>query len=519
MIIAYSREWQYKDIGDRKQFFVDDDVVACVRNVKRTYHSPKKHPANPLIQRDQPWEVLIYPRANSFNVIYDPAERLFKCWYEDQFEFFGVDNERAELCRSRIYYAESEDGLHWRKPGMGKLFLDGRNTNTVFSYPPYEIAAELSVLLDEHDPDPARRYKAVYVLRSPNANRPKRSTMPAPHCAGVSLAFSPNGIDWTPFEGNPIVTHWGGDAQILTYDPIDRKYVLNGRADMKWATSHPESDPWFFPVYPGNVPGIWGTRRCQYRHESEDCIHWTKGELMLEPGPDDNLQDAYYDFIPWRAGELHLGILNVFHEVDNTLDMELLYSRDGKAWQHLPGRRPLIARGPEGSYDSYMLETTNPPVVVGDELWIYYGGGSVHHDWWIFGQAQRLDVPEAKDPRFAYDGFHICLATLRLDGWVSLDATIREGYIETKPVFSAGKHLFINGRCAAGGTIQVEVMDNWNHVWPGYGKADCQTFTGDSVHHKVAWTGGDAVNMIPGIVKLRFHLRDAELYSFQIADS
>ncbi len=44
MIIAYAREWQYKDIGSRKQFFVDDDIVACVRNVKRTYHSPRKHP-------------------------------------------------------------------------------------------------------------------------------------------------------------------------------------------------------------------------------------------------------------------------------------------------------------------------------------------------------------------------------------------------------------------------------------------------------------------------------------------
>jgi hypothetical protein len=517
MIIAYSREWQYKEIGSNRQLFFDDDVIACVRNVKRTVHTPKKHPANPLMKRDKPWEVLPYFRSPCFNVIRDPADGLFKCWYEDQYEFFGVDNERAEIARDRIYYAQSRDGVNWEKPPLGKLILDGHNTNTIFSYPPYESASCMSVLLDEHDPDPERRFKGVYVHRSLNANRPKRSSMPAPHCAGISLAFSSNGIDWTPYAGNPIITTWGGDVEVLTYDSIDRKYILYGRAHMKWSTAHPDSDPWFFPVYPGAVEGIWTTRRCQYRHESTDCIHWSKGELIFEPGPDDNLQDAHYCFVPWRADEMHLGILGVFHEVDNTFDIELCHSRDGKAWNRFPTHQPIMARGPEGSYDCYMLETPTQPLVVGDEIWIYYGGANIHHDWWIFGQMQGLDVPEAKDPTYAYNGSHLCLATLRLDGWVSLDATIREGYVETKPVFSTGAHLYINGRCDPDGYIQVEVMDNWNHVWPGYGKNECHTFTGDSVRHKVAWTAGDAVNMIPGIVKLRFHLRNAELYSFQIA--
>ena len=518
MIIAYSREWQYKDVGSCRQLFLDDDVIACVRNVKRTQHTPEKHPANPLIYRDKPWEVLPYPRVNSFNVFRDPADGLFKCWYEDQFEFFGVDYEQADLCRSRIYYAQSEDGIHWEKPGLGKLFLDGHNTNTVFSYPPHETSAEMSVLLDLHEPDPARRFKAVYVVRSPNANRPKRSPMLGPHSTGVSIAFSPDGIDWTPYEGNPIITTWGGDAQILTYDSLDDKYVLYGRADMKWAGSHPDADPWFYPVYPGGVEGIWTTRRCVYRLESPDCIHWSDAQLILEPGANDNLQDAYYDFVAWREDEMLLGILNILHEVDNTLDMELVYSRDGVGWQRFPNQQPLIPRGPEGSHDCYMLETTNPPLVVGDELFLYYGGANVHHDWWIFGKAQGLDVPEAQDPCYAQNGFHVCLATLRLDGWVSLDATLREGYVETKPLFSTGSHLFISGRCGPDGYIEVEVMVNWNRVWPSYGRADCETFRGDEVRHRVRWSSGDAVNVIPGSVKLRFHLRNAELYSFQFAD-
>jgi len=519
VIIAYSRDWQYKDIGDRRQLFIDDDVIACVRNVKRTQHSARKHPANPLIVRDQPWEGIPYFRTNSFNVVQDPADGLFKCWYEDQFEFFGVDDAKAEICDDRIYYARSRDGIVWEKPPMGKLFVDGRNTNTVFSYPPYSGVGTPSVLLDLWDADPARRYKAVYIQKLFNSNHPKRSTYRAHHSVGVSMAFSPNGIDWTPYAGNPILPYWGSDVQILTYDEIDHKYLIHGRAESFHLSPHPDSQNWFLPVYPDQPAGIGNTRRCTCRTESQDCIHWTQPEQMLVPGSEDNLQDSYYSFVPWRAGEMHLGALEILHQVDNTLDTELLYSRDGRHWQRFPGHQPLISRGQDDSYDSLQIEFSTQPLRVGDELWLYYGGNNIHHDWWIFGRQEGLDVPEARDPTLVRDGHHLCLATLRLDGWVSLDATIREGYVETKPVFSTGAHLFINGRCQPGGTIQVEVMDNWNHVWPGYGKADCRIFSGDSVHHKVAWTAGDAVHMIPGIVKLRFHLRNAELYSFQIADS
>ncbi len=119
----------------------------------------------------------------------------------------------------------------------------------------------------------------------------------------------------------------------------------------------------------------------------------------------------------------------------------------------------------------------------------------------------------------AKNGHHLCLATLRLDGYVSLDATVREGWIETKPLFSLGKNLYINGQCEPDGYIQVEVMDHWNNVWSEYAKDKCQTFTGDSTHHHVKWSGKETVHKIRGPVKLRIYLKNALLYSFQLADS
>ncbi len=42
---------------------------------------------------------------------------------------------------------------------------------------------------------------------------------------------------------------------------------------------------------------------------------------------------------------------------------------------------------------------------------------------------------------------------------------------------------------------------------------------GDAVRHPVKWSGRETVNEISGGVKLKFYLRDAELYGFQFADS
>ena len=66
------------------------------------------------------------------------------------------------------------------------------------------------------------------------------------------------------------------------------------------------------------------------------------------------------------------------------------------------------------------METPTAPIVVDDQIWIYYGGMNVHHDWWISGQQAGIDLPEVHDPALSENGHHLCLATLRLDGWVAL---------------------------------------------------------------------------------------------------
>src|SRR3989304_980177 len=187
--VAYSPGTVYKDVGTTRQLFIDDDVVAVVKTVTRRQHTPKKHSGNPLIRRDKPWEGNTYFRNSTFNVIRDPADGLFKCWYEDYYDYFGTDKSKI-FQGNRVYYAQSEDGVNWKKPLLGKHRVGGHDTNTVASYPPYSMVSCTSVLLDEREPDPARRFKMVFFRRVQDINLPKK-VPGSRHSGGLCMMFSP----------------------------------------------------------------------------------------------------------------------------------------------------------------------------------------------------------------------------------------------------------------------------------------------------------------------------------------
>ena len=520
MYFSYSREHAFKEIDDSRQLFIDDDVIASVQNITRRRHSPRKHPANPLMRRDQPWEDTPYFRTSAFDVIRDPADGLFKCWYEDVQNYFAI-RPGIGLTDARVCYAQSADGIHWEKPRLGIRAIDGMDTNVVLDLSPRGRARTQTIILDPAEEDPSRRYKMLYVQyerhdRPPAGLRADAHSFPVQNLYGVGLCMqvSEDGVRWQPHPANPIIPYWAGDVEILTYDPIDRRYVLYGRA-RKW-TSPPRAGfaAGDMPVWPDKPAGIWNTRRCVHRLESDDCLHWSEPVMAFEAGAGDNLDDGLYGFVPWRVDEMHLGLLNVFHQVDNVMEVYLHHGRDGRTWHRLQEHRPLIPRGPE-PYDPLGAETPSTPIEVGDEVWIYYGGMNVHHDWWISGHAAGLDLPEVHDRELSRDGHHLCLATLRLDGWVSLTASVYTGIVETKPVFSMAPYLSINACCRPGGFVEVEVTDTAGQPLDGYERESCRRFTGDAVRHRVRWAERDAVNVEPRGIKLRFHLRDADLYGFR----
>ena len=247
-----------------------------------------------------------------------------------------------------------------------------------------------------------------------------------------------------------------------------------------------------------------------------DFIHWSEPQLILYPDDEDNLDDYLYGMQQHRitGGDTRVGFLNLLHSVPDVMNVQLSYSLDGRCWKRV--HKPWLEVGPEGSWDQVMIELTNEPIEMGDEMWLYYGAsGFGHHDWYINGFLEGLDVPEVKDVTNV--GFFLGLAKLRLDGFCSLNAgAVREGVFITRQLDSPGTEVVVNAECGPGGYINVEVMNQADEVVTGYSRKQFDRFTGDAVKHRLSW---QSQSKIPpaDYRRLIFYMRNAKLYSLSFS--
>jgi hypothetical protein len=133
--------------------------------------------------------------------------------------------------------------------------------------------------------------------------------------------------------------------------------------------------------------------------------------------------------------------------------------------------------------------------MAGDEMRIYYGGFDGYHDYLPFHSA-------------------IGMASLRKDGFASLDGGDNPGTVTTKLLKGLRGKLHLNCE-AAGGLLQVEVLDANGDIVPGYKKMDCNEPRGDGVDQIVTWAGHDELPAGNGPLRLKFYLKNVGLYSFK----
>jgi hypothetical protein len=106
--------------------------------------------------------------------------------------------------------------------------------------------------------------------------------------------------------------------------------------------------------------------------------------------------------------------------------------------------------------------------------------------------------------------------TLRVDGFVSARAPLSGGEMVTKPLTFDGSQLEINFSTSAAGSVRVELQDAEGKPIPEFALTDCQLQYGDELDRTISWNSGADVSKLSGKpVRLRFELKDADLYSFQ----
>jgi len=170
-----------------------------------------------------------------------------------------------------------------------------------------------------------------------------------------------------------------------------------------------------------------------------------------------------------------------------------------KIWKRLADRKPFMETSPlgAGAHDLQTIIGPSCPLVRGDELWFYYTGG------------KGYGVLAAASPTgWKPDWYAVCLAVLRRDGFISLDAGKGKGTVLTKPFTPPGEKLFVNFD-APKGQLRVEAVDANGEVL-----ATSAPMKGDVLSGEVKWQEGSIADLKDKAVSLRFTLSNASFYSF-----
>ena len=115
---------------------------------------------------------------------------------------------------------------------------------------------------------------------------------------------------------------------------------------------------------------------------------------------------------------------------------------------------------------------------------------------------------------YAQPTWHVRRYTLRLDGFVSVNAPYRGGELHTRLLRAAGNHLELNLATGATGQVRVEVQDEAGRPFPGLALEDCDPLIGDQCARLVSWRGEHRLPLLAGKpLRLRFAMQDADLYS------
>jgi hypothetical protein len=166
-----------------------------------------------------------------------------------------------------------------------------------------------------------------------------------------------------------------------------------------------------------------------------------------------------------------------------------------------------MERGKQGAWD-WDAVLPVAPVVHDDKIWIYYGGRNMFYASDNFVRVERGWVENGQRMQEATG-----LATLRLDGFVSLDGGAQTGTLTTRLLEAPGGSLIVNADVR--GELRVELLDENDQVIPGYSAKDCVALQSDGLRQTVGWANQANIDAFRGrAVKLRFSLRNGSLYAF-----
>jgi len=362
-------------------------------------------------------------------------------------------------------YAESRDGHEWAFPSLGLFEVNGSRDNNVVLAKQPPFCHNFSPFLDSRPgADKSERFRSL--AGHPGYNRRVRAD-------GLHSFASADGIHWRKTSGGPVVpydpswTHAFDSQNVSFWSEAEQLYVCYFRT---WRTRH-------------------GTLRTISRTTSPDFVHWSK-PVAMEPNLHGEHLYTSQTHPYFRAPHIYIALPTRFQpDRGDSTDILFMATRAGSTqYDRLfteafirPGLDPR-RWGNRSNYVALNVVPTGPA-----EMSIYHYSGERH--------------------------------VLRTDGFISVNAGAEEGELLTKPLTFSGNELRLNFSTSAAGSLRVEIQNADGKPIPGFALADATDLFGDEINGTYSWKSDTDVSSLAGKpVRLRFVMRDADLYSFRFGN-
>ena len=431
----------------------------CVpQGVELKTHLPAFDLANPAIVSDRPWENHHLSPYATFMA----DEGRLRCWYET-----GWNKGEGGMA-----YAESDNGIDWKKPELGIVEFDGSKKNNLT-----DLKCHGGGIFKDPTAPADERYKVASCHWTENER-----------C--VIGAVSADGLHWRKLD-KPILPNQHADTQnVADYDPELKKYVL----------------------YTRQVHSSTG-RRGINRAESDDFRHFEPSVPVLENNPHDPVDWDYYcnSYSRWPGAQrAHLMRISMYERISDGMSVHLATSRDGKIWHRPLGRRPWLG-GDERYGEPLTMYATNGIIPSRPGEWSTYTFCEPYgHNTGVTRKASEQSI---------------CRSYLREDGFMSI-SSVGAGRFWTLPFELTSDSVSVNVDTLYAGYLRCAIVDagesttggsvEAGNAIDGFDLCDCDGLSGDHVDGKLSWKGKSDLRSLRGrMVRLQFELYRADLYAIK----
>lgn len=466
-------------------FAFDDQSIPWQHNLKLTLVPATKHPANPVL-RCGPKGSPDYGHAILYGTVIRDGDR-FRMWYLGMIQR-ELEGGQAPGWWRPMCYAESADGIHWTKPQLGLVELNGNKRNNICLIEAQVQSMTLvndflSVLYEPNDPDPARRYKTAYIAHMPKDDirgGMSKVGVPESRVGAIICATSADGLRWKVVGDRP--ANAGGERfEVSGLYRFGNFYYASGQLASPWC--------WLID---GRAAG-----RMMQTYRSPDFKTWSKAKALSmvlpqqmtdpQPSTDEMLQgfskQMHMGVAVWNRGNVLVGLHGIWQGIPRPrpagakaldglkIDLGLALSNNGIHFREPAPNFKVLEHGKDGQWDSVALLQGHAFVNVGDQTMIWYS----HWDCEEKHRSQEIG-----------------LATLRRDGfcYLSRHSPGDSGHCVTSLISPTirGAALLLNVSGASqAAPVLVELLDERDRPLAGYSGAQAARVTTDGTRNVVSW--------------------------------